>query len=137
VYLPKSLACSNLTIEPIGANPTYPIAISDYLFSNSDRYKLHDGDEIVGEGPTITAGMPFFQAVYAYVKRNEDIFIAQANDYDLPPQLEKFDSKQTLKPPPAPEGYRTPTSVGVRGRSQRTGITIAALSFNTLLFMLV
>jgi hypothetical protein len=113
IVLPKSLACSALSIEPVNANPTYPITIPNYLISNKERCSVRDSDETEYERTAINIGRSFFQAAYIYAQRNASVYIAQANDYDLPSRMERFDAKQILRPPPAPAGYTTPTSAAV------------------------
>jgi hypothetical protein len=51
---------------------------------------------------TITLGRPFFQAAYTYVDANGQIYLAQANQYNLGIQPQNFTASATLTPPPAP-----------------------------------
>ncbi|KAF2017510.1 hypothetical protein BU24DRAFT_151907 [Aaosphaeria arxii CBS 175.79] len=115
ITLPKGHNCTDLHISSLDSNSASSIHISDYLIANETRCQVSSND---GENSKVILGRPFFQATYLYAEKDGSVFLAQANDYKLPPKAEKFDKQGKLQPPTAPEGYVSP------GKSSGTIMTV-------------
>jgi hypothetical protein len=139
ISLPPNFVCENVTIEP-SQESTFPIRIPDYLLDSADRCVVRNESSPPDDVDTIVLGVPFWQAAYVYATRNEadgssaEVYLAQANDYNLTSKPERFDAQQTLTPPSKPEGYKEPTSDGVVVRSS-IACTLVILFTCALVFL--
>ncbi|KAF2180405.1 hypothetical protein K469DRAFT_714786 [Zopfia rhizophila CBS 207.26] len=113
IVVPSSYPCSKLTVQPFDAVPLYPITISGYLLTNKSRCYQREKDDSSAQKGSIMLCKPFFQAAYVYVERDGQVYLTQANDYDLPSKPEKFDAKAEIQAPKQPEGYKILSSAGM------------------------
>ncbi|KAF2489261.1 hypothetical protein BU16DRAFT_531585 [Lophium mytilinum] len=105
IVLPNGFDCGdniavNIISDTNDALVNYDIAVPGYLMDAEGRCRTHKhSDDDLAD---ITLGRPFFQAAYAYVNETGALFLAQANDYDLPIDAKQFDASAALAPPASP-----------------------------------
>ncbi|KAF2805469.1 uncharacterized protein BDZ99DRAFT_539866 [Mytilinidion resinicola] len=105
IILPNGFDCGdNIAINIISDTSdtlvNYDLAVPGYLMDAEGRCRAHKhSDDDLAD---ITLGRPFFQATYAYVNETGALFLAQANNYDLPIDAKRFHASETLTPPAGP-----------------------------------
>jgi hypothetical protein len=141
IILPSSFNCSYNVIEslvvrinsPNTSDPMLNVVIPSNLTASTDRcIQLQENDP---NNHKVILGRPFFQATYAYVDKEGQVYLAAAHQYDLGIDAQPFNPTATMtpaaSPPPPPSPTPTKNAAGslkITDTLPSTGLCLAILT---------
>jgi hypothetical protein len=143
IVLPSSFNCSNAVVEslavgvnsPNSSDPILNVVIPSNLTSSTDRcIQLAENDP---NNNIVLLGRPFFQATYAYVDKEGQLYLAAAHRYDLGIDAQPFNPTATMTPAASPPPRPSPTPTKNAADSLRTTNTFSSTRLYLAVLILV